>query len=60
MFARFSGTLVTETSRERLEKQWSPMIDAWFPGGKDDPKLLMLRMESRQSRNLEQRHGFCR
>lgn len=45
MFARFSGTLVTETSRERLDKQWNSVIEAWFPGGKDDPNLLMLRMD---------------
>lgn len=45
MFARFSGTLTEETSRERLDKQWSKIIEAWFPGGKDDPNLLMLRMD---------------
>lgn len=45
LFARFDGTLVEETSRERLDKQWSDTIEAWFPGGKDDPNLLMLRME---------------
>lgn len=45
MFARFTGILVEEHSRERLEKQWSPVVEAWFPGGKDDPNLLMLRMD---------------
>lgn len=45
MFARFKGTLLEETSRERLDKEWSPMIEAWFPQGKDDPNLLLLRME---------------
>ncbi len=45
MFARFSGTLSEETSRERLDKQWSQIIEAWFPGGKDDPNLLMLKMD---------------
>ncbi len=45
LFARFEGTLVKETSRERLDKQWSNMVEAWFPGGKDDPNLLMLRMD---------------
>ncbi|MFM5916696.1 MAG: pyridoxamine 5'-phosphate oxidase family protein [Novosphingobium sp.] len=45
LFARFDGTLVEETSRERLDKHWSQMIEAWFPGGKDDPNLLMLRMD---------------
>ena len=45
IFARFQGNLTEETSRERLEKQWSNIVEAWFPGGKDDPNLLMLRMD---------------
>ncbi len=45
MFSRFSGILSQETSRERLDKQWSSIVEAWFPGGKDDPDLLMLRMD---------------
>jgi general stress protein 26 len=45
LFARFHGNLVRETSRERLDKQWSNVVEAWFPGGKDDPNLLMLRMD---------------
>ncbi|AKQ42028.1 general stress protein [Aurantiacibacter atlanticus] len=45
IFSRFSGTLTEETSRERLDKQWSHIVEAWFPGGKDDPDLLMLRMD---------------
>ena len=49
IFARFHGTLSEETSRERLEKQWSNVVEAWFPGGKDDPNLLMMRMELGQA-----------
>ena len=45
IFARVSGTLAVETSRERLDKQWNSVIEAWFPGGKDDPELLMLRLD---------------
>lgn len=45
MFARFSGHISQETSKERLDKQWSSIIEAWFPGGKDDPNLIMLRMD---------------
>lgn len=45
MFTRFSGVLRPEPSRERLEQHWSKAIEAWFPGGKDDPELLMLRMD---------------
>ena len=45
MFARFSGVLAPELSRERLDKEWDRTVEAWFPGGKDDPNLLMLRMD---------------
>lgn len=45
VFARFTGTLVEETDRARLDKQWNNYVEAWFEGGKDDPKLLMLRMD---------------
>jgi len=45
MFTRFSGVLSEEPSRERLDQFWSPMIEAWFPGGKSDPNLLLLRMD---------------
>ena len=44
-FARFHGVLSEETSRERKAKQWSKLAEAWFPGGQDDPDLLMLNMK---------------
>jgi general stress protein 26 len=45
VFARFHGMLSEETSRERLDKEWSNFVEAYFPRGKDDPSLLMLRMD---------------
>jgi general stress protein 26 len=45
VFARFHGVLSQETDRARLDKQWSNFVEAWFPGGKDDPNLLFLRMD---------------
>lgn len=45
IFARFSGIISEERNRARLDKQWSNTIEAWFPGGKNDPDLIMLRMD---------------
>jgi general stress protein 26 len=45
LFARFTGTLIEEPSRARFEEEFSPAVAAWFPGGKDDPDLMMLRMD---------------
>ena len=57
MFARFTGTLSEETSRERIDKQWSTVIEAWFDG-KDDPNLLMLRMNLGQAEIWNADLGF--
>ena len=45
IFARFQGSLSEETSRDRLEKEWDRQTAAWYDQGKDDPNLLMLRMD---------------
>jgi general stress protein 26 len=58
LFARFTGTLVEETSRARLDEEWAPAVKAWFPGGKDDPDLLMLRMDLGQAEIWNADLGF--
>lgn len=58
LFARFTGTLSEETDRARLEEEWSPAVEAWFPGGKDDPDLLMLRMDLGQAEIWNADMGF--
>lgn len=58
LFARFSGTLVEETSTERIDEEWSPAIEAWFPGGRDNPDLMMLRMDLGQAEIWNADLGF--
>ena len=45
LFARFDGNLVEETSAAVKNQHWNNFVEAWFPGGKNDPDVLMLRME---------------
>src|SRR3546814_790678 len=45
LFACISGTLVRENNRAVLDKLWNNSIAAWYPGGKDDPKLGLLRFD---------------
>lgn len=33
--------------RTLIEKHWNTMVKAWFPGGKDDPNLAMMRVKVR-------------
>ncbi len=45
MFARFTGTLVKETSQERFDQFWNNFVEAWYDGGKDDPDIFFMRMD---------------
>lgn len=37
------GYLETHHDTSTIEKYWNPIVAAWYPGGKSDPKLLMLK-----------------
>lgn len=45
VFACLSGTLHEETDPRQREKLWNNAVEAWFPRGKADPSVLMLRFE---------------
>jgi general stress protein 26 len=44
LFASLDGTLVPFNDRATIDRLWNPFIAAWYPGGKDDPNLQLLRM----------------
>ena len=39
-----SGSSSVIVDEKRKEELWNPMSKAWFPGGKDDPDLVMLKV----------------
>jgi general stress protein 26 len=41
--ADITGALTTAHDPERVEKYWGPMVAAWYPEGKEDPHLILLR-----------------
>lgn len=45
VFACIDGVLVEETDRTVFEKHWNNAVEAWFPGGKTDPNVIMLRLD---------------
>jgi general stress protein 26 len=45
LFANVSGRLTLDTDRAVVERLWNPYVAAWFEGGKDDPKLALLRFD---------------
>jgi general stress protein 26 len=44
-FACLSGTASVDHDPAMIEKLWSKPVEAWFPGGKSDPNLALLRFD---------------
>lgn len=49
LFASISGTLLRDDDRAVIDRLWNPFIAAWFEGGKDDPKLALLRFDAAEA-----------
>ncbi len=46
LFATVEGKLSLSDDKAMIDRLWSPFVEAWFPGGKTDPKLALLRMDT--------------
>lgn len=44
-FACFDGTAKIDNDFGLIDKLWNRHVEAWFPGGKDDPNLALLRFD---------------
>ena len=47
LFASIHGTLKENMDRAVIERLWNPIIASWFKDGKDDPDLVLLRLEAK-------------
>ena len=50
IWASVEGTLQLDMNRAVIDRLWNPMVAAWYEGGKDDPKLALLRFDPRQAK----------
>jgi general stress protein 26 len=47
--ACIGGRLELQPDRERINRYWNPVVAAWYPGGRDDPKITLLRLDARDA-----------
>jgi general stress protein 26 len=45
LFASVHGSLQEDQDRTKIERLWNPHVAAWYQGGKDDPNLLLIRLD---------------
>jgi general stress protein 26 len=49
LFATIHGRLSVDTNRASIDRLWNRFVAAWFEGGKDDPKLCLLRLDAERA-----------
>ena len=55
--ACLQGTLSLSHDKAKIDEYWSPFVSAWFPQGKDDPGLTMIRMDLSDARVWASKRG---
>jgi general stress protein 26 len=45
LFATLHGSLHVDDDKAVIDRLWNHFIAAWYPGGKTDPKLVLLRLD---------------
>ena len=49
VFATIHGTLSADNDRAVIDRLWNSYVAAWYEGGKDDPKLQLLRLDAERA-----------
>lgn len=47
--ACIGGSLSERSDRAKIDQYWSAAVAAWFPDGKDDPELTLLRLDAKDA-----------
>ena len=43
------GSLKLDNDRAAIDRLWNRYVAAWYEGGKDDPKLALLRLDAERA-----------
>ena len=49
LFATVHGTLSVDNDRAMIDRLWNRFVAAWYEGGKDDPKLAIIRLDAEEA-----------
>jgi general stress protein 26 len=53
IFATLHGSLRIDNDRAVIDRLWNKFVAAWYEGGKDDPKLRLIRFDAERAQIWE-------
>lgn len=57
-YVSVSGKARLIRDKQKIDELWSPALKAWFPNGKDDPELALLKVTVEQAEYWDAPSGF--
>jgi general stress protein 26 len=58
LFASLHGELSLDDDRATIDRLWNRFVAAWFAGGKDDPRLQLIRFEPERAQVWLNEHSL--
>lgn len=49
LFATIHGTLSVDNDPATIDRLWNSHVEAWYEGGRNDPKLALLRLDTEKA-----------
>ena len=56
-FLQLRGRATISTDRSKVDELWEPVIKTWFTGGKDDPRITVIRFTPTDGYYWDTKHG---
>lgn len=56
-FLNVYGISEISTNKEKIEELWNPLLKVWFQGGKDDPKISLIKVNPTHVYYWDTKHG---
>lgn len=56
-FLSLAGQATVTTDRAKIEELWEPILKTWFTGGKDDPRITVIKVAPTDGYYWDMKHG---
>lgn len=58
-FMQINGQASISRDREKIEELWSKLVETWFTGGKDDPRVTVIKVTPTEGYYWDTKHGMA-
>jgi general stress protein 26 len=56
-FLTIYGRATISVDRKMIDELWTPLLRTWFTGGKDDPRITVIRVDTLDGYYWDNKHG---